>query len=469
MKWLETLRNKLADALRVEQPAAPELVEDAESQRDLRTLDFWRDKLSRLPRTIECPEMTLFGTDGEGAVFTGSGRIEIVSDTKMRFYMHAAPAVDLKQAIQIFNRQKGRVYDARDLFRLFATDYRGVKWAGGYTQADFFVDHDREWPLSGEIEALSALASGYWVSKRSSVELLLVPPIDLPMSESLTTKAHMGDRLIRSTWEPGQHTLEVLGTKIVFSYEPSGEGLWITADAGGKLNHPFLENWLTEPLRILLGVPVYPRMVARNVGDGSAHVWLRPSPRQKEPSAIGLLQPFAVDRDRAGAFWKLYADILTLIARAGSFEPHELTRFYDELADSQLGSHWVLTLTLAGAAEGLANGLMTDEDRRSEFSDEHLASMKSHIKAWKDDAGLRSRMLSNLGMVSKRSVVAFMRKLGEAGTVQPDHVQTWYEIRNSVMHGNLVEPWSTEEGDQRLHQMLGLLHDLTRARVAAGR
>ncbi|WP_314374481.1 hypothetical protein [Sphingomonas paucimobilis] len=60
-------------------------------------------------------------------------------------------------------------------------------------------------------------------------------------------------------------------------------------------------------------------------------------------------------------------------------------------------------------------------------------------------------------------------QLGKAGTLEAAHVQTWYEIRNSVMHGNLVEPWSSEEGDARLHQMLDLLHALTRARIAAGR
>jgi hypothetical protein len=61
-----------------------------------------------------------------------------------------------------------------------------------------------------------------------------------------------------------------------------------------------------------------------------------------------------------------------------------------------------------------------------------------------------------------------MRGLGSAGTVKANHVQTWYDIRNSVMHGNLVEPWSTEEGDRPLQQMLTLVHDLTLARVAVG-
>ncbi len=60
-----------------------------------------------------------------------------------------------------------------------------------------------------------------------------------------------------------------------------------------------------------------------------------------------------------------------------------LTRYYDELAEAQLGSRWVLTLTLAGAAEALANELMTEDDRRPEFSDELLASMKKQIEAFR--------------------------------------------------------------------------------------
>lgn len=468
MRFLDDLRNWLADALRVDSTTERPALEET-SERELHTLDSWRQMMSGVSRTIECPEMTLFGRDEEGAIFAGSGRIEIMSDTKMRFYMHAAPTVDLRQALDVFNRQKAAPYEARDVFRLSATDYRGIEWSGGYTRAEFFADHDRGWPLGGEIEALHALASGYWVSKRNSVELLLVPQVDLPMSERLSTTAFIGERCVLSSSGPGQHVVDVLGTQITFSYEPSGDALWITADAGGVLGHPFLENWLTEPLRILLGVPVYPRMVARNLGDGSAHVWLRPSPRLRNSSAIGLLQPFAGEHGRAGVFWQLYADILTFIATAGSFEANPLTRYYDELAEAQLGSRWVLTLTLAGTAEALANALMTDDDRRSEFSGELLASMKTQIEAWRDDPGLRGRMLSNLGMVSKRSVVAFMRQLAKAGSVETAHVQTWYEIRNSVMHGNLVEPWSSEEGDARLQQMLDLVHTLTRARISSGR
>lgn len=157
-----------------------------------------------------------------------------------------------------------------------------------------------------------------------------------------------------------------------------------------------------------------------------------------------------------------------MIAKAGEFQAHPLTHLYIELAQAAEGSRWVMTLTLASTVESLAGELMTDEDRKSEFPDEALKSMKAHLRNWKDDAKLRERLLNNLGLVSKRSILTFLRKLGADGDVNPDHVQTWYAIRNSVMHGEMVEPWSTEEGDAKMKELLALVHDLTRARIAKG-
>src|ERR1039458_4480334 len=113
----------------------------------------------------------------------------------------------------------------------------------------------------------------------------------------------------------GQKTVSVLGSEITFFYTPFGEGLWVTAKTSDKLRHPYLENWLSEPLRILLGQLVFPRLVARNFGDGTAEVWLRPSPRRFSNSGITAL----VRGGFAGAapqFWELYPNLLTLIAEA---------------------------------------------------------------------------------------------------------------------------------------------------------
>ena len=59
----------------------------------MRTLDFWKSRLTAVPSTIECPEMRLLsGHDHEPPVFLGSGHIDIRSLTNIDFTMFATPS-----------------------------------------------------------------------------------------------------------------------------------------------------------------------------------------------------------------------------------------------------------------------------------------------------------------------------------------------------------------------------------------
>lgn len=463
MNRLDRIRLWLSEKLRPSSiPVVP-----AVADRDLHTLDHWRQMFGSFPRTIECPEMQLIVYDFEEPVFRGAGRIEMASETDFRFYIHGH-ANDIKRAIEAMRIARENPFDHLSQFRLFATDYRGNEWACGYTTVDFYTDHDRGWPLSGQLETISTLATGPWVAQSSGVELLVVPPIALPVSERLTQVARIGDVMVRSSSGPGRQTLELLGSRIDFTYEPSDEALWITASSSDTLNHPFLDSWVVEPFRILLGGPVTPRMIARNLGDGTAQVTLLANRSLTEPTAVGLYPPFVFHENRRESFWALYADILQMLARARIFGAHPLTAYFDEIEQALGGSRWVLTMTLANCVEGLASDIMSDADRESEYPEEMLASLKKHVKAWKEDDALRSRVLNSLGMVRNRSVLRFLRDLADRGAVEPEQVDAWNGVRNAVMHGNLVSPWSTEEGELGLNRMLKLVHELARLRIAKG-
>jgi hypothetical protein len=63
-----------------------------------------------------------------------------------------------------------------------------------------------------------------------------------------------------------------------------------------------------------------------------------------------------IDDDRLTndvGFFKLYAGLLTLIARTGEWESHAVTSFYEEVIQAARGSRWVWALTLASGVEGL--------------------------------------------------------------------------------------------------------------------
>lgn len=220
------------------------------------------------------------------------------------------------------------------------------------------------WPLSGTLDSLTTDVSGPWVSPESSVELLFHPKVWLPMDKAMVTVTSVDGEEVLRRHSAGQQVVDVLGTSVRFFYTPSCDALWATAETSSQLPHPHAENWFGEPLRVLLGQLIYPRLVARNFGDGTAFVCLRPSPRRFPDSGIASL--FGLDVLGAGsAFWDEYVRYLALVAEARdekgnpNFQPHPVTRFYEEVIQATQGSRWVLCMTLASSAEGIARMMIS--------------------------------------------------------------------------------------------------------------
>jgi hypothetical protein len=342
--------------------------------------------------------------------------------------MFATPS-DNSDALRRLVRARENPYDAFEQFRLVATDYQGTKWACGWTRPELKGMPKVGWPLKGELNSLATHASGPWVSTEPGVELVFRPKIWLPMDKSMVTVTSIDGTEIARSRSAGQQTVHVLDSEIKFFYTPSDESLWLTAKVSDKVRHPYAENWLSEPLRVLLGQLVYPRLVARNIGDGTAQVWVRPSPSHfRAPSIASLLEGDVLG---AGAkFWELYKGLLTLIAEdrddqgQPNFESHRITRFYEEIIQATQGSRWVLCMTLASAAEGLV------------------------------------RMLPPVGNTMK--VDTHMKTLVRRGVLIEDNQRSWTAVRHAVMHGQLVSPWATEEEDKRLFDLADLVRRLTR-------
>ena len=247
---------------------------------------YWDTRLNEIPVSIDCAEMRLFGgRDHELPVFVGPGRIEITGSTSISFTMFATPT-DHSDAAHRLARAGDSPYETLDQFRLWATDYAGVEWAGGWTLPKLREVSSANWLLSGQLAALHINVSGPSVCPKQSVELVLGPKVRLPMGEAMTTVTTVGDAEIQRSYAAARQTINVLGSDISFFYKPSSASLWITANTSDELAHPHLENWLSEPLRILLGQLIYPRLVARNFGDGTASVSFRPRRRSRRNVTI---------------------------------------------------------------------------------------------------------------------------------------------------------------------------------------
>lgn len=434
-----------------------------------RTLDRWIGRLLEVPNTIECAVMQILGRDFEPPLFTGSGYIRISSRTDMHFVMHATPR-DGDEAFKRLVQAQKAPYSVLDQFRLLATEYDGTQWNGGWTTLQVGQSNESVWRLSGSLSALSTGVSGPWVARESSVEVVFDTKLRLPTPMNMVTSVRCGDDEVLWSRGPGTKTVEVADTEIKFSHAPEGNAVLATANTSSLFSHPCAENWISEPLCILLGQLVFPRLVSRNFGNGEASISLRRSPPLNADTLTASIlgeDPYAA-QDR---FWDHYRDILTMVVHARNesghpnFEAHPLTRYYHEIAQASTGSHWVLCLTLASMVEGVAKMLFPDGDRQSDYEPNDIQDLERHIKTWKGDSDLRGRILGSLALTKTKGIVQLLKALMDSGVIESEHITTWQSVRNQVMHGNLVSPWIGQELDQHLRLLIEVTHRLSRAYI----
>lgn len=313
----------------------------------MRTLEDWVARLSNDPFTIECPYMSLHGfSDHEAPILEGSGHIEIKGRVLIRFKMHAVPR-DGTDALRRLIASTSYPYDIEAQFRLFATDYGGTEWACGWTSPQIETRSKDRWLLSGILNGLTTHLSGDRVSKISSAELVFSPSPYVPFGEPLIQTALVGSEEVSRKISGGRHKCTVLGAEIEIMKEPWTDNLWIISTTSPDFQHPYIENWLSEPLGILCGEFVYPRLAARNFGDGRAFVQVRPSPvlSRRIP---GYATRFLMQGNLTERFWGFYTRYLSYIAKWKSpdgspgFEANKITRFYEEIMQAAQGSRWML-------------------------------------------------------------------------------------------------------------------------------
>ena len=301
----------------------------------VRTLSRWVDRLLRGPVTIECPHMEILGRDHEPPIFTGPGHIKIGADTKISFFIHGTPRDGSDAFRRIVQAQKNP-YEILHQFRVNAIGYDGTEWSGGWTELMLGEVRGNVWQLFGPIHHLQTGAKGLGVSDKSSVELVYDRSLRLPIPMNMVKTVYRDDKVVLRSQSSGTKTVEIIDTIIDFHCSADREHVWAVADTSPTFPHPYLENWISEPLNLLLGEVVSPRLRARNFGNGEASIVLFSS---SGPPANSLTANI-LREDPLGTgerFWNLYRDILTVVAMAkdasgnSNYEAHPLTKYYWEI------------------------------------------------------------------------------------------------------------------------------------------
>ncbi|MDI5929392.1 hypothetical protein [Rhizobium leguminosarum] len=410
----------------------------------------------RGPVTIRAPRMALLAYDSEPLLAEGEGEFEIVSEREFRYRMTGQP-VDLRHSLSALNRQRNEPYEARHRFRLVMTDADGTEWSGGWTVPKVDTDGD-QWVLTGASDSLSTRVEGPATGESGAESRFLIPRNH---SASIIFR-----RFVRSDAEAGGacavRTINVLGIPVRFAFDSETNVLSISAAHAAALPAHAAENWFGEPLRILFGQLAFPRLVERRFPNGRSMLWVRESPAWTSDSTWTALWSGDDRLTNDTDFFDLYAGLLTLVAREGGWESHTITTFYEEVIQSAQGSRWVMALTLASSIEGVARRLVPEGTLRTDADQAAIDSLVAHIEQWEGASRLRDAAKAAVKRADAVSVQRALYTLADERVGTRPQVASWIKIRNGVMHGKLVSPYSSEEDDQIIINLAGLLRALTR-------
>ncbi|NNN18758.1 MAG: hypothetical protein HKL84_02765 [Acidimicrobiaceae bacterium] len=409
------------------------------------------------------PRLELIGRDHAPPIVIGVGELRMKSPNEFSFVLRGTPT-DMSYAHEEIRRQKENPYDGSARFRLVGIDRDGLEWSFGWTIPRIEIG-EPSWKFEGEVDGLWPNDKSDTVSRDSTTEVIFLVPRSHPIARTL-------QRFLLKHPVQGEpryeHVMEVLGSTIQFVYEPSRDTLSVTANHSSDLPPTHTENWLGEPLRILLGQLVYPRLVARNLGGGHSHISIRKSPTIIYNAAwVALWSTKNLSADEE-AFWTAYAQLLNLIAQARdkngqrNFEAHKITRLYEELIQVSHGSRWVWALTFASSVEGLAKMLIPEDVKPTTAESDAITLLVTHINAGTGDPWLKMIATNAVNRTAEMTTIRVLRDLKATGVVMGDQLKAWEEIRNSVMHGSLVSPYSSESEDAKLLALAAMLHALTK-------
>lgn len=286
------------------------------------------------PVTLTCPRMVLLCQDNEPNLVEGSGTFSVINDTHLEYRLTGFPT-NPTHAMRVLRRALEARYEPLTQFRLLLWDSEGREWNAGWTVPNVQIAED-EWVFTGECITLCGEATGEPTGQGGAEARFIIP-----RNHEAFAALH---RIVRTEVEPGRwephQTIDVLGSPVTFRFDQTLNMLAISVPSSVTMRVPEAENWLGEPLRILFGQLVFPRLVERRFAEGHSMLWVRQSPRWRGDSAWLALWN-AADRNSESEFFNLYRDLLTMVVLEGGWDSHTVTAYFEEVIQAMRGSRWV--------------------------------------------------------------------------------------------------------------------------------
>lgn len=424
-----------------------------------RYIDSWLYLVAPENKEICLTPAEIITGDHEPTIMEGYAKIDISIPERIIYHFEGKPA-DPFYAAKELSRVRSERYDARNLFRILGKDAKGREWNLGWTKPNSYEEKDGTWIVRGQCDSILGGGIEGAPSFTGAEVMFLVPP-ELCLDRLMTTFHHAGEGLA----EFG-HIITVNGSDISFRYQPSNNRLFVEAKATEILTHPFLAEALGEPLRILFGQLLYPRLVTKTYVDGHSQVHIRHTHGFIPDACFAALWPYGQLNPDRNKFWQLYGQLFAIAGNEGPkqqiFAAHTITRLYEEVIQAALGTRWVWALTLASACEALASRLQHIVPPAQPTLLKEIEEISAHLGQGPKNEWLHSIVNGALRRVVEVTTAKILRELQHQGRVKKEDVKAWNSIRNHVMHGNLVLPWSDKDEDGKIIALASLFHSLTR-------
>lgn len=410
----------------------------------MRDFSSLREQLVQPNAEILCAEVSLVPTGSmtdEPVVF-GPGRFTFLADGQIRFELQATLVGS--QAIDFYRSHMGYAWSL-DRLHLHATDYRGMEYQGWIERARLAQDNltnTQSIRIIGHLSMLQTVVVALKGPSRATVVYYDSP--DVPLSTWRKTVSTHGE--IREWFKSEQvgHKFDTAGTTISVLLDGDTRELEISATEGvGGYAFPSLEECLCQPFRALNGNGTYPRYVLRDAGLGTAR--LRIFPHEDWKTTLGGSRSTFKLIESPG-YWAYFAKYLDFVASEQEQKthgaPNHLTLLHDEVNRAvRGGSHWIVSLALSSAIEGLLRKHPSWRVKVSPVTTEQRTSAEATLSSLDSDF-LRSKLSSALAAACRDQQPngSFVLKaLVLEGVIEDKHKKAWENLRHYVSHGNLLD------------------------------
>src|SRR4029077_17486151 len=126
------------------------------------------------------------------------------------------------------------------------------------------------------------------------------------------------------------------------------------------------------------------------------------------------------------------------------------------------GTRWVWALTFASTIEALVKMLPSAGTSPTPEEAAEVDAVVEHIRKGCGSERLKSMGINSVRRSLEMTTIKLIRGLKNQGVVTAEQQSAWEKMRNAVMHGSLVSPYSNEEEDEQLRALAQMVHALTR-------